>query len=277
VSRYAPKGHAISCAGARDPPAAAPSASSVCTQTWAIFPSRSRQTIPIFSAIGSSRSGYGIGVSLFSREKTKMIDAERALPGRSQQVAVPDAHFVLGTPLQPPFPEGFETAVFGMGCFWGAERKFWEAEGVHTTAAGYAGGHTPNATYEEVCSGSTGHAEVVLVVFDPARTSYDEMLRIFWENHDPTQGMRQGNDVGTQYRSGIWYANDSQRQAAESSRDMYDERLRSSGYTDITTEIAEAGPFYYAESYHQQYLAKNPNGYCGLGGTGVSCPVGLKT
>jgi peptide-methionine (S)-S-oxide reductase len=215
-------------------------------------------------------------VALFFREKTKMIDSDRALPGRDQRLPVPDRHFVLGTPLEPPFPDGIETAVFGMGCFWGAERKFWEADGVYTTAVGYAGGYTPNPTYEEVCSGSTGHTEVVLVAFDPQKTSYEEMLRIFWENHDPTQGMRQGNDVGTQYRSAIYVANDAQRAAAEVSKTMYDERLRKSGYTDITTEIADAGPFYYAEGYHQQYLAKNPNGYCGLGGTGVSCPVGLK-
>lgn len=184
-------------------------------------------------------------------------------------------HFVLGTPIEPPFPEGIETAVFGMGCFWGAERKFWEADGVYTTAVGYAGGYTPNPTYEEVCSGSTGHTEAVLVAFDPQKTSYEEMLRIFWENHDPTQEMRQGNDVGTQYRSAAYWANESQKAALEASREMYDEKLRKSGYTDVTTEIAEAGPFYYAEPYHQQYLAKNPNGYCGLGGTGVSCPIGL--
>lgn len=210
------------------------------------------------------------------REKTKMIDRERALPGRSEPLPlVPDAHYVLGTPMKPPFPAGFETAVFGLGCFWGAERKFWEADGVYTTAVGYAGGYTPNPTYEEVCSGSTGHAEVVLAVFDPSKTSYDEMLRIFWENHDPTQGMRQGNDMGTQYRSAVYVSGDAQRAAAESSLKMYDERLRKSGYTDITTEVADAGPFYYAEGYHQQYLAKNPNGYCGIGGTGVSCPIGL--
>src|SRR5437763_3582960 len=214
-------------------------------------------------------------MALFFREKTKMIDTERALPGRDQKLAVPDRHFVLGTPIKPPFPEGIETAVFGMGCFWGAERKFWEADGVYTTAAGYAGGYTPNPTYEEVCSGSTGHTEVVLVAFDAAKTSYEEMLRVFWENHDPTQGMRQGNDVGTQYRSAIYVANDAQRATAEASKAMYEERLRKAGYTDITTEIADAGPFYYAEGYHQQYLAKNPNGYCGLGGTGVACPVGL--
>ena len=214
-------------------------------------------------------------MALFFREKTKMIDAERALPGRETEIPVPDKHFVLGTPLKPPFPAGFESAAFGMGCFWGAERKFWEADGVYTTAAGYAGGYTPNPTYEEVCSGSTGHTEVVLVVWDPAKTSYDEMLRIFWENHDPTQGMRQGNDVGTQYRSSIYLTDPSQAEAAEKSLRMYNDKLAQSGYGDITTEIKSDQPFYYAEDYHQQYLAKNPNGYCGLGGTGVSCPIGL--
>ena len=209
------------------------------------------------------------------REQSKMIDSERALPGRDQPIAVPDQHFVLGNAIAPPFPEGLERAVFGMGCFWGAERLFWQAEGVWTTAAGYAGGFTSNATYEEVCSGSTGHAEVVLAVFDPTKTSYEEMLRIFWEGHDPTQGMRQGNDAGTQYRSAIYWHSDAQRRAAEESRAMFQARLSAAGYGDITTEIAQAGPFYYAEEYHQQYLAKNPNGYCGLGGTGVSCPVGL--
>ena len=213
-------------------------------------------------------------MALFGR-KTTMTTAEEALPGRSEQMPVPDAHFVLGTPLVPPFPEGYETAVFGMGCFWGAERKFWQAEGVYTTAVGYAGGFTPNPTYEEVCSARTGHTEVVLVVFDPARTTYDAMLKIFWENHDPTQGMRQGNDVGTQYRSAIYCSSDAQLEAAKQSRDMFQEVLTRNGYGTITTEIAEAGPFYYAEPYHQQYLAKNPGGYCGLGGTGLSCPVGL--
>ncbi len=212
---------------------------------------------------------------LFLREKTKMIDPERALPGRSQQMPVPPAHEVLGNPMLPPFPEGLERAVFGMGCFWGAERMFWQAEGVWTTAVGYAGGFTPNPTYEEVCSGSTGHTEVVLAVFDPEKTSYEEMLRIFWEGHDPTQGMRQGNDVGTQYRSLIHWHGEHQRELAESSREMFAARLREQGYGDITTEVAQAGDFYYAEAYHQQYLHKVPNGYCGLGGTGVSCPVGL--
>jgi peptide-methionine (S)-S-oxide reductase len=207
------------------------------------------------------------------REKTKMIDPERALPGRDTPIPVPERHEVLGNPIAPPFPDHLEQAVFGMGCFWGAERLFWQAPGVWTTAVGYAGGYTPNPTYEEVCSGSTGHAEVVLVVFDPAQTSYGEMLHIFWEGHDPTQGMRQANDVGTQYRSGIWWRGDSQREMAERSRAMYEEMLQEAGHGAITTEIAEAGPFYYAEPYHQQYLAKNPNGYCGLGDTGVSCPV----
>jgi len=214
---------------------------------------------------------------LFLRDKMKMIEPERALPGRDQQMPVADRHVVLGNPLLPPFPEGFERAVFGMGCFWGAERLFWQAPGVWTTAVGYAGGHTPNPTYEEVCSGSTGHAEVVLAVFDPAQTSYEQILKIFWEGHDPTQGMRQANDIGTQYRSGIWVADDRQRELAEASRAMFGERLREAGHGEISTEIADAGPFYYAEDYHQQYLAKNPNGYCGLGGTGVSCPVGLAT
>jgi peptide-methionine (S)-S-oxide reductase len=214
-------------------------------------------------------------MALFFREKTKMIDAERALPGRETEIPVPDKHFVLGTPLKPPFPDGYESAVFGMGCFWGAEKKFWEADGVYTTAAGYAGGYTPNPTYEEVCSGSTGHTEVVLVVWDPAKTSYDEMLRIFWENHDPTQGMRQGNDVGTQYRSAIYLTDPSQAEAAEKSLRLYNDKLAQAGYGEISTEIKSEQPFYYAEDYHQQYLAKVPNGYCGIGGTGVSCPIGL--
>jgi peptide-methionine (S)-S-oxide reductase len=212
---------------------------------------------------------------LFSSRKTHMIDAERALPGRDAPMPLPGRHEVLGTPLAPPFPEGFERAVFGMGCFWGAERIFWQADGVYTTAAGYAGGFTPNPTYEEVCSAGTGHAEVVLAVFDPAVTSYEGMLKLFWENHDPTQGMRQGNDAGTQYRSGIYWADEAQRDAALASRETFQKQLSAAGYGEITTEIAQAGPFYYAEGYHQQYLAKNPNGYCGLGGTGVSCPVGL--
>jgi peptide-methionine (S)-S-oxide reductase len=188
---------------------------------------------------------------------------------------VPDRHDVLGTPLKPPFPDGYEQAVFGLGCFWGAERVFWQAPGMYTTAVGYAGGYTPNPTYEEVCSGRTGHTEAVLAVFDPSATSFDEMLRLFWEGHDPTQGMRQGNDMGTQYRSAILYTSDSQRAAAEASREMFQPRLTERGYGEITTEIAPLGEFFYAEDYHQQYLAKNPNGYCGLGGTGVSCPIGV--
>ncbi len=198
-----------------------------------------------------------------------------ALPGRESAMPVPETHFVNGNRMTPPFPAGLEQAVFGMGCFWGAERKFWQAAGVYSTAVGYAGGHTPNATYKEVCSGMTGHTEVVLVVFDPKVTSYDAMLRTFWENHDPTQGMRQGNDVGTQYRSAIYVTSPEQRRAAEASRDAYQERLTAAGHGRITTEIADAPPFYYAEDYHQQYLQKNPGGYCGIGGTGVACPVGV--
>jgi peptide-methionine (S)-S-oxide reductase len=210
----------------------------------------------------------------FGRTPT-IVNATQALPGRAEEMPVAERHAVLGTPLKPPFPDGFERAIFGMGCFWGAERVFWQAHGVYTTAVGYAGGFTPNPSYEEVCSGRTGHTEAVLVVFDPAKTSYEEMLRLFWENHDPTQGMRQGNDVGSQYRSAIYWTTDEQRRLAEASRDAYAARLRAEGYPEITTEIAQAGPFYYAEDYHQQYLEKNPWGYCGLGGTGVSCPVGI--
>ena len=213
---------------------------------------------------------------LFTR-KPNIVDAESALPGRDTPIPVPERHEVLGTPLKGPFPDGVETAIFGMGCFWGAERIFWEAPGVYTTAVGYAGGFTPNPTYEEVCSGRTGHTEAVLVAYDPAKISTEQIMRIFWEGHDPTQGMRQGNDVGTQYRSAILWHGDAQRRAAEASRDAYQATLTQAGYGEITTEIVEAGPFYYAEDYHQQYLAKNPNGYCGLGGTGVSCPVGLST
>jgi peptide-methionine (S)-S-oxide reductase len=216
-------------------------------------------------------------MGLFTRHKLEMPSPEDALPGRSQPMAVPERHFVNGNPITPPFPTGFHTAVFGMGCFWGAERIFWRTPGVFTTAAGYAGGYTPNPTYEEVCSGRTGHAEVVLVVFDPSVISFEQLLRAFWEGHDPTQGMRQGNDVGTQYRSAIHVADDAQRAIAEASRDIYQKELSAAGHGAITTEIAAAGPFYYAEGYHQQYLGKNPNGYCGLGGTGVSCPVGLTT
>jgi peptide-methionine (S)-S-oxide reductase len=214
----------------------------------------------------------------FSRPDPGMVDPASALPGRERAMDVPALHDVLGTPLKPPFPDGFEQAVFGMGCFWGEEKVFWEAPGVYTTAVGYAGGFTPNPTYEETCSGRTGHTEAVLVVFDPTATSYEAMLKLFWEGHDPTQGMRQGNDVGSQYRSAIYWENESQRAAAEASRDAYQQVLTAAGHGQITTEIAEGGsvhPFYYAEDYHQQYLAKNPGGYCGVGGTGVSCPVGL--
>ncbi len=212
-----------------------------------------------------------------SRHKTEMVDPAQALPGRAAEMPVPEHHFVNFHQLKPPFPEGYRTAVFGLGCFWGAERKFWTAPGVWTTAVGYAGGYTPNPTYEEVCSGRTGHAEVVLVVWDPAVTSYEALLKTFWESHDPTQGMRQGNDVGTQYRSAIYLTDPAQLDAAKRSLDAYGEVLRAAGYGPITTEVAHLpeGRFYYAEDYHQQYLAKNPNGYCGLGGTGVSCPVGL--
>jgi peptide-methionine (S)-S-oxide reductase len=209
------------------------------------------------------------------RQKAEQVTPDQALPGRVERMQVPARHDVLGTPLEPPFPEGLEQAVFGLGCFWGAEKVFWEAPGVYTTAVGYAGGYTPNPTYSEVCGGRTGHTEAVLVVFDPTKTTYDELLRLFWEGHDPTQGMRQGNDVGSQYRSAVLYTSEAQREAGERSRAMYQERLQGSGYGPITTEIAPLGDFYYAEDYHQQYLAKNPNGYCGLGGTGVSCPVGL--
>jgi peptide-methionine (S)-S-oxide reductase len=212
---------------------------------------------------------------LFDKAKTKLVDPADALPGRDQPIAVPARHEVLGNPLTPPWPEGFQQIVVAMGCFWGAERVFWQADGVWTTAVGYTGGFTPNPSYEEVCSARTGHTEAVLVVFDPSVTSYDEMLRLFWENHDPTQGMRQGNDVGTQYRSAIYVGSDAEREAAERSREVFSERLRAAGHGEITTEIAPMSDFYYAEDYHQQYLAKNPNGYCGLGGTGVSCPIGL--
>ncbi len=212
-----------------------------------------------------------------SRKKLEIPSAADALPGRESEMPVPSAHEVLGTPLKPPFPAGLETAVFGLGCFWGAERVFWQAPGVYTTAVGYAGGSTPNPTYEEVCSGRTGHTEAVLVVFDPQTTSYEALLKLFWESHDPTQGMRQGNDMGTQYRSAIYATTPEQRAAAEASRELFAPRLADRGFGEITTEIADAGPFYYAEPYHQQYLAptKNPNGYCGLGGTGVSCPIGV--
>jgi peptide-methionine (S)-S-oxide reductase len=211
------------------------------------------------------------------KKKTSLPSADEALPGRDTPMPVPERHFVLDAPLRPPFPEGLEQAVFGLGCFWGAERRFWQQPGVYTTAVGYAGGHTPNPDYREVCSGMTGHTEAVLVVYDPGKISYEELLRVFWESHDPTQGMRQGNDVGTQYRSAIYVFDAGQKAAAEASREAYARRLADAGYGAITTEIADAGPFYYAEDYHQQYLAKNPGGYCGLGGTGVSCPTGLAT
>lgn len=213
--------------------------------------------------------------SLLSRTKTQMPSPDEALKGRETAMPVPARHFVNGKQLKGPYPAGLQTAVFGLGCFWGAERKFWEADGVFSTAVGYAGGYTPNPTYEEVCSGRTGHNEVVLVVFDPARISYGELLKIFWESHDPTQGMRQGNDVGTQYRSGIYVFSPEQKAQAEASRAAYQAQLAKAGYGAITTEIVEAPTFYFAEDYHQQYLAKNPNGYCGLGGTGVSCPAGV--
>jgi peptide-methionine (S)-S-oxide reductase len=213
---------------------------------------------------------------MFGRKAPELIIAEQALPGRTDQtMPIPDAHFELGVPLVGPWPDNVATLVVGMGCFWGAERKFWQAEGVYSTAVGYAGGYTPNPTYEEVCSGLTAHTEVVLVAFDTSVTSLEKMLQVFWENHDPTQGMRQGNDIGTQYRSGIYYIDETQRTAAETSRDAYQKELQRAGYTEITTEIAPLGNFFYGEPYHQQYLGKNPNGYCGIGGTGVSCPVGI--
>jgi len=211
----------------------------------------------------------------FRSKKLEMPSPERALPGRQERMAVPDRHFVNGTPLDGPFPEHLQSALFGLGCFWGAERRFWQTPGVYSTAVGYAAGHTPNPTYREVCSGQTGHNEVVRVIFDPETISYSELLRVFWENHDPTQGMRQGNDVGTQYRSGIYTYGAEQGAAARESKQLYGEALAAAGHGPITTEILPAPPFYFAEDYHQQYLAKNPGGYCGLGGTGVSCPTGL--
>jgi peptide-methionine (S)-S-oxide reductase len=209
------------------------------------------------------------------RKKTELPSAADALPGRSTPIPTAAKHFINQRPLKGPYPEGTESVIFGLGCFWGAERKFWElGEGVHVTAVGYAAGHTPNPTYEEVCSGRTGHNEVVLVVYDPKKISFEKLLKTFWESHDPTQGMRQGNDVGTQYRSGIYVTTDAQRKAAEASKAMYDKELKSKGFNPISTEILNAPPFYFAEDYHQQYLAKNPMGYCGLGGPGVSCPIG---
>jgi peptide-methionine (S)-S-oxide reductase len=213
---------------------------------------------------------------MFGSKKTVMVDPAEALRGRTDQtMPVPAAHYVNGNPLQGPWPEGYQTAVFGLGCFWGAERKFWQTPGVYSTAVGYAGGYTPNPTYEETCTALTGHTEVVLVVFDPAQVSYETLLRVFWENHDPTQGMRQGNDIGTQYRSAVYATSAEQLDAALASKAVFQERLSAAGYGAITTEIAPAGAYYYAEPYHQQYLAKNPNGYCGIGGTGVTCPIGL--
>ena len=211
----------------------------------------------------------------FDPRKLTLPSAQQALPGRGERMPVPARHFVLGTPLEPPFPEGLERAMFGMGCFWGAEKQFWKTAGVYSTAVGYAGGLTPNPTYREVCSGLTGHNEVVHVVFDASRVPYAELLRVFWENHDPTQGMRQGNDVGTQYRSGIYCYGEPQRRAAAAAREEYQRALTAAGHQAITTEILEAPTLYFAEEYHQQYLAKNPGGYCGLGGTGVACPVGV--
>ena len=214
---------------------------------------------------------------MWGYKKVEMPSRESALPGRTAKMRVPGEHFVNRAPLEPPFPAGLELAMFGLGCFWGAERKFWQMPGVFSTSAGYAAGYTPNPSYEEVCSGRTGHNEVVRVVFDPAKVSYEALLKTFWESHDPTQGMRQGNDVGTQYRSGIYVYSPEQRRLAEASRDAYQKVLKAAGYGPITTEILDAPEFYYAEDYHQQYLAKNPMGYCGLGGTGVSCPTGLAT
>ena len=213
-------------------------------------------------------------MGMLNADKTQMVAAEDALPGRSEpSFPVPETHAVLGTPLKPPFPEGIETAYFAMGCFWGAERLFWELDGVYTTAVGYQNGVTPNPTYEEVCSGKTGQAEAVMVAYDPTKVSYEDLLKVFFEEHDPTQGMRQGNDVGTQYRSGIYFVNDAQKETAERARDAYDVGLRAAGKEPVTTEIEPAGPFYYAEDYHQQYLHKVPNGYCGLKGTGVVCTI----
>ena len=212
---------------------------------------------------------FGLG------KKVAMPSPQEALPGRAKTMAVPEQHYVNGNPLAPPYPDGMAIAMFGMGCFWGAERKFWQQDGVYSTAVGYAAGYTPNPTYQEVCSGMTGHNEVVRVVFDPKLVSYEQILKVFWENHDPTQGMRQGNDVGTQYRSGIYVYSDQQHQQAKAARDAYQQALTQAGYGAITTEILEAPEFYFAEAYHQQYLAKNPGGYCGLGGTDVACPIGL--
>jgi peptide-methionine (S)-S-oxide reductase len=222
--------------------------------------------------VGPEREGTTM---LFGRKTLELPTEETALPGRAQRIPTATNHFINGHPLKGPYPEAMEEAVFAMGCFWGVERVFWQVPGVWVTAAGYVNGITPNPTYEEVCSGRTGHTEAVLVVFDPRQVTYEQLLKVFWENHDPTQGMRQGNDIGTQYRSAIYWTTDAQRAAAEASRDLYAAELAHAGYGDVTTELAAAGPFYYAEPYHQQYLAKNPNGYCGIGGTGVSCPIGV--
>ena len=229
----------------------------------------------VYRPSGSMPATKETPMGLFSRSLPEMITPDQALPGRDQAMPVAGANLVTGNPMVAPFPEGFGTLVVGMGCFWGAERKFWEADGVWTTAVGYAGGFTPNPSYEEVCSGRTGHTEVVLAVFDPSITSYENMLKVFWENHNPTQGMRQGNDVGTQYRSALYWNNDAEREAIEASAASFAPALAAAGYGEITTDLEAAGTFYYAEDYHQQYLAKNPNGYCGLGGTGVSCPIGV--
>lgn len=213
--------------------------------------------------------------NLFGRKSLEIPAPSSALPGRETPLDTPDDHFVSGARIKPPFPDGMEQAIFGLGCFWGAERIFWQTDGVYATAVGYAAGHTPNPTYQEVCSGMTGHNEVVLVVYDPKRVSFEKLLKVFWEGHNPTQGMRQGNDVGTQYRSGVYVSDPSQKAAAEASKTAYQKTLKAAGYGEITTEILDAPAFYYAEDYHQQYLAKNPAGYCGLGGTGVACPVGV--
>jgi peptide-methionine (S)-S-oxide reductase len=225
--------------------------------------------------VSSHRPLYTAAMWIFKRPDATLPSPDKALPGRSTPIAAPERHYVSRRPLSGPWPGGLRTTIFALGCFWGAERRFWETPGVYSTAVGYSGGYTPNPTYEEVCTGQTGHAEAVLVAYDPSQITYEELLRVFWEEHDPTQGMRQGNDVGTQYRSAIYVADDAQRSAADASREAYQRRLAEAGYGPITTEIREVGPFYYAEEYHQEYLAKHPDGYCGVGGTGVACPVGL--
>ncbi|KAK7482357.1 hypothetical protein BaRGS_00026376, partial [Batillaria attramentaria] len=243
--------------------------------TWSVFMTRVGRLLVLANILRAQPAASFFGVMGESASKTTMPSKEEALPGRSEKTVVADKHTVLGNPTIPPFPDNMKMAMFGMGCFWGAERKFWQQNGVFSTQVGYAGGFTPNPTYKEVCTGLTGHNEVVRVVFDPSKIAYLDILKVFWESHDPTQGMRQGNDVGTQYRSGIYTYGEEQKQEAEQSRDVYQELLNKKGYGSITTEIIDAPEFYYAEDYHQQYLDKNPNGYCGLGGTGVSCPVGL--